>query len=89
MTLDSLTRQIDKLLAEIHQRQPREREPLDISVLPEDEQDSLQAFLATIQDKVDMASEWPYKHLSDEELDTLKTWTTRLQAMQPGREYKA
>ena len=81
MTIDSLTRRIDVLLAEIHQRLPEQREAIDLSLLPLDEQTECMAFLKSIEHKVDMASLRPYEHISDDELETLKLWALHLKAL--------
>jgi hypothetical protein len=78
-TLASLSKRVIALQEEY--RPLLQREQIDLSILPVDEQTAIHAFLASIEDKVDMASLRPYENISDDELDTLKRWALRLKAL--------
>lgn len=70
MTINSLTRHIDKLLAEIHQRLPERREPYRfmMHLFPEQEQAALNDFL------LEIAYTGSLDYLTNNQLDQYRYW---------------
>lgn len=72
-SIQSLQARIDRIAAHVDTRATSA--PLPLHLLTEDEQDQLQALLASIDDK-DLCD------VTDQQLDQLEYWSVRLQALQ-------